>query len=254
MKIGVIGANGFLGSTLCDIFTSFGHEVRGITRESYVNHKQQRFDVLVNANGNSRRYWANQYPIEDFDASVKTVYQSMFDFITEKYVLISSSDIYPRQGPEHTKEESKFDQTIAPYGFNKLLAESIVKNYSKSYLILRCSAMIGKNLKKGVIKDILDGTPLFVTLESKLQLITSSEVARIILSLIDKGRENETFNVGGQGSISVKEIASFFGKDIRIREDAITDFHEVCVDRLASVYLLKHSAGYLREFVQEADL
>jgi nucleoside-diphosphate-sugar epimerase len=253
MKIGIIGANGFLGKTLAQRFTLLG-QVYGITRQNYEHFKQESFDVLVNADGNSRRYWANQNPVEDFEASVKSVYRSLFDFNTERYVFISTSDVYPLQGNENTREDIGVDQVLSPYGFNKLLAERIVRNYSASYLILRCSALIGKDLKKGVVKDILDGTPLFVTLESKLQLITTSEVANVILYLVNRQKKNVIYNVGGRGSITVREIASMLGKKVTTRKDAMIDFHEMCVDKLASEYPLKSSAEYLNDFVHGVSI
>src|SRR5579884_3877497 len=129
MKIGIIGANGFLGKTLAQRFTLLG-QVYGITRQNYEHFKQESFDVLVNADGNSRRYCANQNPVEDFEASVKSVYRSLFYFNTERYVFISTSDVYPLQGNENTREDIGVDQVLSPYGFNKLLAERIVRNYS----------------------------------------------------------------------------------------------------------------------------
>jgi nucleoside-diphosphate-sugar epimerase len=253
VKIGVIGANGFLGRTLVERFTFFGHVVSSITRESYEHFKRQHFDVLVNADGNSKRYWANQNPTEDLEASVRSVYQSVFDFESEKYILISTSDVYPTQGVQHTREEQEIDQPLSPYGFNKLLAEMIVKNYLASYVILRCCAMIGKDLRKGVVKDIIDGTPLFVTLESRLQLITTVEVANVIQYLIDHKKEREVYNVAGRDSMTVKEIASLCGKEVKVRNDAVTDFHEICVEKLTSEYPLKSSAEYLSDFLRGVD-
>ena len=56
----------------------------------------------------------------------------------------------------------------------------IIKKYSKKFLILRPSTILGTNLKKGPVYDILQGNPLFITTNSSLQIITTFTIAKII--------------------------------------------------------------------------
>jgi hypothetical protein len=69
----------------------------------------ESFDIFINANGNSKKYWANQNPLLDFDVSVTSVYKTLFDFKFKKYIYLSSLDIFKN----------------SVYGKNKLIAEEI---------------------------------------------------------------------------------------------------------------------------------
>ncbi|GAG17657.1 unnamed protein product, partial [marine sediment metagenome] len=53
-EIGIIGSGGFLGSYLSN---GFMNSVC-INRDSYDFYKHKYFDCLINANGNSKRYFA----------------------------------------------------------------------------------------------------------------------------------------------------------------------------------------------------
>jgi len=85
MTIGIIGANGFIGSTLVKTM-KLQHSVTSIIRENYKSHKNDEFDIIINANGNSHKYWGNLNHLEDFDKSVMSVYKTLYDFKYKKYV------------------------------------------------------------------------------------------------------------------------------------------------------------------------
>jgi len=252
-KIGILGAYGFIGSALLNYFKDKGYDTVGIRRNNYQALAGSFYDVFINANGNSKRFWANANPVLDFEASVVSVKKSLFDFKFEKYVLISSSDVYSHHdNPNRAKEEEKIeDQLLPPYSFNKYLAEKLVQKYCQNYLILRCSAMVGDNLKKGPIKDILDNKPLFITLDSKLQFITTNEVAKIIETLIIKGVKNEVFNVGGKGVFEFKNSKAIFNKEIVVGPEAETQHYEMSVKKLNRIFPLKNSTEYLKEFFEK---
>ena len=64
MNIGIIGSGGFLGKNLVSTFRNYN--VIEITKPNYNSLVNHQFDVLINSNGNSKKFWANQNPIEDF--------------------------------------------------------------------------------------------------------------------------------------------------------------------------------------------
>lgn len=223
-----------------------------INKENYHTFIGKKFDIIINANGNSKRYWANQNPVEDFSASTVSVMNSIFDFSCDLYIYISSPDIYEdHQGGQNTIEDYNIDsEKLYPYGFHKYLSELIIKKYREKYIILRCSMIIGANLKKGPFFDIKHNNPLFISLESQLQLITCQAVAEIINTLVKKSIINETINVGGMGSFSFTKIQDFIYKKIQLSKAAETQIYEMNVDRLKELYpKLKTSEEYLREFL-----
>jgi len=248
-KIAILGANGMLGSDLVNYFSET-FEVTGITRENYKENIDKNFDILINANGNSRRYWANQNPEADYEASVLSVKNSLNDFKFSQYIFISSSDIYPEHGnPQKNNEDTVIDTNLLePYGLHKYQAEQLVNKLS-SYTILRCSAMLGRNLKKGIIFDLKNNQSLFVTKESYLQFITTAAVAEIIEYIILNNINKEIFNCGGVGHVTIEEIADLMTTPLNFQSNRQKQEYEMNINKLYTIYPLKNSSEYLFEYL-----
>ncbi len=254
MKVAILGSDGFVGKGLAR-YLSKHYEVCGISRTNYPDEQKEKFDVFINANGNSRRYWANNNILDDFSASTVSVYRTFFDFKFDLYIYLSSADVYPDHAKlAGTGEGARIDpRKLCPYGFHKYLSESIVKKFSEKYLILRCSAMVGDNLRKGPIKDISGGVPLFVTSDSKLQFISVSEVATIIKGLLMKNVCNEIFNVGGKGTVAIDKIGKLLRRDVQIRDDAEKQVYELKIDKLKRSFEIKSSKEYILEYFKHIN-
>lgn len=249
-KLAIIGSNGMLGFDLVKKL-SLNFTVTPISKENYLKHLNSKFDIVINANGNSRRFWANQNPHDDFIASTASVHKSIFDFPADLYIYISSPDVYSdHSASENTEENEKIEFTkLSPYGFHKYLSEQIVKKYNDKFLILRSSMLLGTNLKKGPFFDITHNKPLFVTLDSKFQLITTSAISDIIQTLLIRKVINETINVGGIGTFSFNSINKYFNNNVKLSQDAQRQIYEMNIKKLRKLYpILKTSEEYLREF------
>jgi len=248
--IGVLGGKGMLGSDLVE-FLSTRFDTIPIDRDNYEDSRSQVYDVLINANGNSRRFWANQNPVEDFEMSTLSVYKSIFDFDFKKYIYISSSDVYPdHSSPSVTSESAEIGHAeLSPYGFHKYLSECVLKNRVEDYLILRCSMILGTSLRKGPLYDILANKPLYITLESRLQMITTHEIAAIIEALLEKNLSRETFNIGGKGVFEMSKISSYIKMPISVGEEAETQVYEMNVAKLDMLHSVKTSKEYLEDFI-----
>lgn len=234
-------------------FLNGSYEICAITRKNYHMYRTQKFDILINANGNSRRFWANEHPPEDFEMSTLSVMKSLFDFQYKKYVYISTPDVYENPtNPTTTSEDSPADiQKLSPYGLHKRLSEELVKCYAQNFLILRSAALLGNRLKKGVAFDILRGNELFVTPNSKIQSITTFAVANIIKTLLENGISGEIFNVGGKGTVTPEDIGLLAGKQLRIREDASNQQYEMNTNKIRAVdNSLKTSEEYIKVFIE----
>ena len=216
MKIGIIGYKGFVGSAIFTHFwAKYSSNVFGISRENYVEAPKE-YDIIINANGNSKKRLADSDPKLDFDLNVVSTAKSLFDFKFKKYVFISSVDVYNNHDdPELNKENQEIEEEfLSNYGFDKYLAEKIVRRYAKNYLIFRLGGMVGPNLKKNVVYDIINLGKTFVSPLSKFQYIDTLYVARAIEDMIDQGIENEIFNICGEDAISGEEVADMAGKSL----------------------------------------
>ena len=248
-RVAILGGNGLLGGDLAMFFKDVA-EVIPIDTDNYDAHRGEAFDIFVNANGNSRRFWADEHPLEDFDASTRSVYCTFMDFKAKKYIYISSSDVYPDHStPRMTDEGQEIEfRNLTPYGFHKYLAEQIVKNHAKDFIILRSSMMLGTKLRKGPIFDILNGTPLFITKDTRLQMISTRVVADAIVALLRANVSREVFNMGGVGVIDFKEIESISSRTVQIAPEAKRQEYEMNVEKISRIIPLKASREYLVEF------
>ena len=239
-----------LGSDLVK-FLSQSFSVTSISKENYSQFINHSFDVVVNANGNSKRFWAIKNPLGDFTLSTVSVYKSFFDFKFTTYVYISSSDVYVNHSNSQFTIEDQFQDSdkLSSYGFHKYLSEEIIKNNCKKYIILRSSMILGQNLKKGPIYDILNKNPLFISKTSRLQMISTQEIANVITFLINKETKNETFNMGGTEIVDFKKIQTYFTIPIKFSEGSETQAYEMNVSKLNKLFRLKSSEEYLREFI-----
>ena len=248
--VAIIGSGGMLGSDLV-AFLSESFQVTGIKRENYDRNIGKRFDIVINANGNSKRFWANEYPLEDFKLSTESVYRSVFDFSCGLYIYISSSDVYLRHDlPKFTREEQKINSArLSAYGFNKYLAEQIIKHYCPRYIILRSAMILGRHLKKGPFFDVQNKQKLYISRESRLQLITTQKIAGVIRQLLILKKNNAVYNLGGAGAFPMSKLTDYFS-GVNFREDAETQVYDMNVRKLKKIYPLKTSEEYLQDYVK----
>lgn len=227
--------------------------VTGIHKENYQSYRGTAFDIIINANGNSKRFWANSHPVEDFIASTVSVYNSLFDFKCSVYVYISSSDVYENHtSPRYTKEDvSIAPDKLTPYGLHKYFSELLIRKYVKNYLILRSSMILGSNLTKGPLYDAIHHEPLFITRDSRLQMITTKSIADIICTLIDKKITHGVFNMGGMGTFSFSGLDRYVSGPHVYRADGEKQLYEMNVAKMLKLYPLKTSVEYLQEFLHE---
>jgi len=251
--LAIIGGDGMVGSDLIKYLNS-DFSVTSITKKNYSEFISKSFDVLVNANGNSKRFWANKNVLEDFNLSTVSVYKSIFDFRYTIYIYISSSDVYKNHSSPLTTVESIIDgEGLSAYGLHKYLSETVVKNNCPNYIILRSSMALGENLRKGPIFDILNNKSLFISPSSRLQMITTKELANVIKFLLDQNKTNNVINTGGKGTVSFESIQSYFSAPVAFSKDTEEQIYEMNVEKLDKLFSLKSSEDYLIEFLNNTQ-
>ncbi len=104
----VLGGRGFVGSAVCSMLAEHGEAFVSIGRENYRVYVGTGCEVFVNCDGNARRFWANQHPADDFEASVSSTMRTLVDFQYELYVFLSSVDVYAdTTNPAHNAEDAE---------------------------------------------------------------------------------------------------------------------------------------------------
>ena len=246
----VLGAKGFVGSSVLSVLRSID-ECVGIDRNNYEEHAGRKCDVLVNANGNSKKYLSAEQPVLDFDLSVRSVARSIQDFPTDCYVHISSVDVYTNFNDALlTAEDVRIDNSQqSPYGFHKWLAETYVRRWCANWLILRLGGMIGPGLRKGPMYDLMNDVPLRVHIDSRFQYIPTKSIGEVIAFLLHKSVRQEVFNVCGRGTVSLRDVSSWLGKtsnDVSFLEKQVYDINN---QKLSSIYPVPTTEDSVRRFL-----
>ena len=110
----------------------------------------------------------------------------------KKFVLISTID------------EAK----DSPYGVTKRISEIVVKELCENYLILRTSALLGKEMKKNTFQKIA-GENIALTPDTVMNYILYEDVLNAI-----KNNYTGTKVLRSNDDISMKEVVDVFGHDL----------------------------------------
>jgi dTDP-4-dehydrorhamnose reductase len=132
-----------------------------------------------------------------------------------------------------------------PYSKMKRIQEDrVLKSYPDA-TILRLGSVIGPELQKNALYDLVHDQPLWVTANSLYTYISTGDVATIIMQLIEQPRKG-IFNVAGSSAISVSQMAVMFGKHPTYG----TTHHHIPMDTswLDGFYPVKTSREYVEEF------
>lgn len=231
----ILGGNGFVGSAYARLLKERNLEFTVISRENYGLHVGEHCDVLINANGNSRKYLADQDPRLEFDASVRTVTHALEDFKADFVIHLSTGDVYPDQSaPDRTCEDQSIDVSrLSRYGLHKFLAENLVRGVSSRHIIMRMGGFVGPGMKKNAIFDMMNGAPVWLTRESELQFIHTDTAARLVWGLYEKGVVNEVINLGAMGVTRVGDIHQLVSSTSEFRSDARHVRFELNTEKLA---------------------
>ena len=245
----ILGARGFVGSAFCAACAEAGLDFQGVDLDDYDGARGARCDLLINADGNSKKYLAEKDPARDFRLSVLSVMDSIADFSFRRYLYISSTAVYPDPSdPRRTAEDAVLDPAAqSRYGFHKRLAEELVVKYCPDWLILRLGGMVGEGLRKGPIHDILTGAPLWVGTKSRFQFIHTRDVARIALRMLAEGCGQEIFNVCGRGTVTLAEVQGMAG--LAGENDLPAEVWDVNTDKAHRRFGLPSTEDTVRAFI-----
>lgn len=199
-KVAVIGAGGFLGKQISKVFMlSNEFEVTEVFRNNYEAEKQKQdeYDLIVHSAMPSKRWWAANNPMGDFDATVRLTADILYNWKFKKLALISSI--------------SARIQTSHSYGRHKHVAEVLVLDHSENNLVFRLGGLYGEGLDKGVIYDMIEGNEVFMTSKSSFNYIDVATASQLIYAQIEK---KGIIEVGAKDAISIGTIAEQFGLNV----------------------------------------
>ncbi len=133
------------------------------------------------------------------------------------FILISTVDVYPKDGRSHRE-----DETLPVGGFDglypiaKLISEAMVIRRCANYLILRCSALLGRDMRPNSLTRIVSGQGrgISLTRDSRCNYVLHRDVGDFIEYALEHSVLG-IYNVAALESITPGEIAERLGRRVR---------------------------------------
>ncbi len=248
----VVGGTGFVGSAFVRWAKEHGVECVVLQRDDDPS-SVRGCDLLIDANGNSSKLLATRDPLQDFAATVASVRRRVEAIQPQRYIYLSSCDVYPDCSRPASTEESQplVPGQQSPYGFHKRMAEECVQHAAGSWLILRLGGMVGPAMRKNAIFDILHGDRMFLAPESRLQFMHTNDVARLAMEIARRVPTNEVYNLCGRGTVSLGEVLTWVGRDVSVEPRAPAVTYDVSLRSVLRVVEVPSTESTIRAFVRD---
>jgi hypothetical protein len=154
MKNALIGATGFVGTTLLKQ-APFPARYRSTNIAEIIG---QSFDIVVCAAAPAQKWIANREPEAD-RATITGLIEHLTSVRCRMFVLISTVDVY--SNPIGIDEETPVAESgLHAYGLHRRLLEKFVHDHFPDHLIVRLPGLVGPGLRKNVIFDFLNDNNL----------------------------------------------------------------------------------------------
>lgn len=252
LTVAIIGASGFAGGFLARWLAADGHRVWTVNRGDSL--PDTPVDMVIDCNGDARRFWANANPADSFRANVVPLAERLTAMRYGVYVYLSTIDVYGagRAARVTSAEDRPINAAeLDTYGFHKYLAEQMVAFHAAEHLILRLGTLIGPGLRKNPVHDAMAGDPIRQTPHSTVSLLHLDYLGEAIGRLVALG-ERGIFNVTGCQSVSIgailAQVAAVRGmavEDFTFHPETITTDYDISTDKIGSLISLPTSDAML---------
>jgi UDP-glucose 4-epimerase len=244
MKILIVGSKGFIGSHLydhlvlthdvfgCDVYTNYNEKNFFLIDSSNADYRsifRNDFDICINCSGAASVPDSIKNPSRDYELNVHNVFLVLESIRVNnpqcKFINISSAAVYgnPKSFPV---SEGHPTEPLSPYGFHKLQAEQLCKEYFQFFGIktssLRIFSAYGPGLKKQIFWDLhvkSKHSPvieLFGTGNETRDFIFIDDIVAAVEAIINNGSFNaDIYNVGSGSPSRIQTIAQLLLKQLK---------------------------------------
>ena len=150
MVDGLIGYSGFVGGNLVQ-----QHEFTyKYNSKNFREMAGREFSILVCSGVSAVKWFANKNPADDI-AKIKELAEVLKEVKVDKFVLISTIDVYSSPAAVHDEKFDPGTQLNHAYGTHRLWFENFCRDVFSDITIVRLPGLFGRGLKKNVIYDLL---------------------------------------------------------------------------------------------------
>ena len=196
-RVALIGAAGYVGRGIERALTARDDvELVTVTRASYDEARDGRYDVVVNAAMPAARFRARKDPAWDFGETVEKTADIAYGWEFSKLVQISSV--------------SARCQLDTVYGRNKAAAEKLCR--PEEDLVVRLGPMYSDDLETGGLIDILEGRMGWVDGASRYCFAPRDWVGEWIAANLED--RTGVVEAGARDALALRDVAAHLGADV----------------------------------------
>lgn len=175
-------------------------------------------DAVVHMAGSANVALSMDHPGVDFQAGPVTVFQVLDAIrkadLTSTFIFPSSAAVYGNPDSLPVREDSRLGP-ISPYGFHKLICETVIREFQQIYgiphVIMRIFSCYGAGLRKQLLWDVAGKIrskrlELFGDGDETRDFIHVRDVSRLVAGLLDRDVKSMTLNVAQGRQVSIRTI------------------------------------------------
>jgi len=213
MRIGLIGALGFVGSALSHEFSQVKNiSCVPIIRGANFANLAKGVDFFIHAANPAKRFSANLHPERDRLETVEKTNDILAGIDGKPILLISSI--------------SCRTQLKTPYGINRLDCEKEVLKYGGT--VVRLGPMFGPSRVNDVLHDICAGRDVFVSRDTKYSYSSVMWNAAYIAGNFQS--INGVIEIGARNTVLLEELAQYTNSLSKFSEENDDQFPESFID------------------------
>lgn len=185
---GLIGHTGFVGSNLMN-FEKFNLHFNS---QNIHEIHEKKMKILVCAGAPGSMIHANRNPKQDRE-NINNLINHILQAKPERIVLISTIGVFNDFGKENNEDSLAFE-SLKGYGLNRRYLEQELQTKFSNLHIVRLPSLIGVNLKKNFIFDVMNQAPTFLSKEKFYELQSKfSNKDKHLLSFYNFNEKEELF-------------------------------------------------------------
>ena len=213
-------------------------------------------EIIINLAAYPRVSLSEKYPVLSAEGMIQGMINTM-KYPVKKYIHVSSSNVYGNY--QHDADENTLCAPINLYGSLKLSQEYLLKSNAKnknfSYIIFRPICVFGNNdigdrLVSKFIKSAITGQEIFYAQDTFTDITYVDDFVTSIDLAIDSDVTNETFNISGEHSLSIKQLAETIKQHYDSKSTLVPVNREKYFPNRGSLNIqkIKNLLGYKRKF------
>jgi nucleoside-diphosphate-sugar epimerase len=196
MKIVVVGANGFVGTSICAALEEVPkYSLIKAVRGDDLEEKLASANVIIHSANPAGRFKAESYQHQDFLDTVEKTSSILSSSKNKKIILISSL--------------SCRTQLHTSYGRNRRSCELLTLSFGG--VVIRLGPMFGGDRKQDVLHDLLASRKIYVSPDTKYGYTNIEWIGQEIIKYLDM--KSGIYEIGASNSVSLNDLREYFESD-----------------------------------------